>query len=155
MKPKFPENNWLIVAEFPSYADAKAFQELVAPLGAISLVARVKHQYDTGSFPTWRMTKCLEQELSVNSFNKEMLHIAAQLHGFTALSATSWLGKAVSHGVIRRLERGVYEFIPREAIGAVASQPPATHALHDPLCASCTPLPFQLQTLEGAPCEAQ
>lgn len=122
---RYPSHEWLVLAKFPSYADAKAFQALAEEAFGIEMSARPKGQYESaGNIATWRMTKILRSALSGNSFTLEGLQIAAQTNGFTGKSAVSWLNKAHKHGVLRRLERGTYEFIPLLAnAGIVDCQP--------------------------------
>lgn len=114
---RYTKHEWLIIAKFPSYEDAKAFQALAEEAFApLEMIARPKGQYESaGNVANWRMTHALRALLSGNSFDKERLAIAAESARFSAKSAQSWLTKALRFEVIRRLEVGTYEFLPLPA----------------------------------------
>lgn len=138
---KYRDHEWQIIATFPTYEDAKAFQALAEEAFApLEMIARPKGQYESaGNVANWRMTHALRLLLEGNSFDLERLQIAAQEARFSIKSATTWLTKATTHGVLRRLEKGVYEFLPPVAI-AVASYTPTSQ-------------PFAPTIEEISPCE--
>lgn len=141
---RYASHKWLVLYAFPSYEDAKAFQALVEEqFGDLQSILRPKGQYESaGNIAAWRMTRVLRGELSGNSFDLELLQIACQAHGFSARSAASWLHKATPAGVVQRLEKGIYEFLPLPT-GAVAIPDPVLPILPDLQCAACQPEPLQ------------
>lgn len=142
---RYPSHQWLVIHQFSSYEDAKAFQALVEEqFGNLQSLMRPKGQYESaGNVAAWRMTHILRKELSGNSFGRELLQIACQTNGFTAKSAISWLQKAITHGVVQRLGKGIYEFLPLPT-GAVAA--PDLGTILDLQCAACQPEPLQCQS---------
>jgi len=114
---RYASHEWLVLHSFPSFADAKAFQTLAEEAFGQESICRPKGQYESaGNISAWRMTQVLRTALTGNSFDLPTLQIAAQAHGFTGKSAQSWLAKANKFGVVRRLEKGIYEFLPTGAM---------------------------------------
>lgn len=129
---------WLLLIEFPSHADARAAQELLAEQFFEPTVLRPKVQFPSaGNIASWRLTQRLRDDLGNRSFGREEVNQVCIANGYRAKSNMTWLTSAVKAGVIERLTRGEYRFLPLLA-GAVA-----THSLHDPLCLSCQPEALQ------------
>lgn len=126
---------WIMQYEFPSYDDAKAFQEMLRESGHEALssraILRQRHDYfKPEEFPKWPVTIAMRQALSGNSFDKELLAIAMQEGGWggTKNGVSSWLKRAIELGIVTRLERGLFEFTRRPK--------------SDTACMRCTPEPL-------------
>lgn len=140
---KYATDNWCVVVELSSYEKAVAFRELIAGLDIVGLATRPKNQHAShGNVANWRMTARLREQLIGNSFTREDVQIAVQLAGYSKWSSISWLTNATAVGLIRRLEKGVYEFTPNAdgstEIGVVTI-PDAQRTLPDALCVHCQP----------------
>jgi hypothetical protein len=121
--------------EFPSHADARAAQELLAEQFSEEIFLRPKHQHPSdGNVASWRMSLILREELGNRTFGQEEIDAILLAHNYNGTTNTSWLYAATKHGVIARLRRGEYRFLqPR------ASSP----TISDALCTTCQPEPLQ------------
>lgn len=125
---------WVLQFEFPSYADAKEFQQMLQEYAALAdkVVLRRKQVYSKQEdFPHWPQTIAMRDRFQGRSFSKE--DVGAVMHDAgwagTRSSISSWLTKGIAAGVLSRLESGIYEFTRRP--------------LGDTPCASCKPEPLQ------------
>jgi len=59
---------------------------------------------------------------SRRSFDREMIAEALDECGYASnlMAIGGWCELAIKYGVIRRIERGLFEFIPAQTLGAVA-----------------------------------
>lgn len=129
---------WLLLIEFPSHLDAQAAQELIREQFSEEIILRPKQQHPShGNVATWRMTHILREELGNRTFGREEVDAVLLAHNYQSSTNTSWLTAAVRHGVIERLRRGEYRFLPT---GAVATPDLPSR---DPQCLSCQPEPLQ------------
>lgn len=129
---------WLLLIEFPSHADAQAAQELLAEQFPEEIFLRPKQQHPSdGNVANWRLTHILREELGNRSFGREGLDAALLTHNYASGGNKTWLTIAVRAGIIERLARGEYRFLPLPT-GAVA-QVPTIRARHDPQCTACQP----------------
>lgn len=124
---------WLLLIEFPSHADARAAQELLAEQFPEEIVLRPKFQHPSdGNIASWRMTIILREELGSRTFRREEIDAVLLAHNYNAKINMGWLTAATKHGVIERLRRGEYRFLPAGAV-----------AIRDLQCAACQPEALQ------------
>lgn len=126
---------WVVQFEFASFADAKAFQQMLEEFAALAdrTVLRRKQAYSQQEdFPHWPQTIALRECFQGRSFSKEDVASAMHDAGWagTRSGVSSWLTKGIAAGVLTRLEPGIYEF---------TRQPAA-----DRNCARCVPQELSL-----------
>jgi hypothetical protein len=127
---------WVLQFEFPSYADAKEFKQMLqeyAPL-ADKVVLRRKQVYSQQEdFQHWPQTIAMRERFQGRSFSKEDCGAAMHDAGWagTRNSISSWFVKGTAAGVLTRLELGTYEFTRRPA--------------GDLPCTSCKPEPLSCE----------
>lgn len=138
-RPTDRQKPWLLLMEFPTHADARAAQELLSEQFSEEIILRPKQQHpSTGNVAAWRMTHVLRKELGNRTFGREEFDAMMLANNYQAGTHNmTWLSYATKHGVIERLRRGEYRFLPT---GAVAG---STCVPHDPQCATCQPEPLQ------------
>lgn len=106
---------WVLQFEFPSYADAKEFQQMLQEYAVLAdkVVLRRKQQYSQQEdFPHWPQTIAMRERFQGRSFSKEDIGAAMHDAGWagTRTSISSWFVKGKAAGVLTRLEPGIYEF---------------------------------------------
>lgn len=144
-KPADPQKPWVLLIEFPSHADARAAQELLAEQFSEEIILRPKHQHPSdGNIASWRMTHILRAELGNRTFGREEVDAVLLAHNYQGKVNMTWLTAAVRHGVIERLRRGEYRFLPAKT---GATRDLDTLFFRDPQCVACQPEPLQCQAL--------
>lgn len=114
---QLPPQPWLAICEFPSFQDAKAFQALVAEcLGETALIRRKLEYRKQGAFAEWRTTRAFREAFGQRSFDMEMLASAALSAGYcgSQTSVKSWLVKAKQEGLVAKVGRGEWQFLPAD-----------------------------------------
>lgn len=114
---------WIVQFEFPSYQDAKAFQQMLEEFASLAdrIILRRKQGYSQQEdFPHWPQTIALRERFQGRSFSKEDIASAMHDAGWagTRSGTYSWITKGISAGVLTRLEPGIFEFTRRPAADA-------------------------------------
>lgn len=147
IRPELLGQPFRLIIDFPSYDDANCARELLEPLALGPITLRAKDDYfrpTTGQSP--RMRAMRRALASHRSFDREMIGEALEECGYSSTVHTigNFTELAIKHGVIKRLEPGLFEFLPLPT-GAVATStetPP-----HAPLCLSCQPEPLSCHAI--------
>lgn len=119
--PQALEQPWLCIFEFHSFDDARAFADLIEESsGEESTIRRKLAYYVQGGFANWRKTKIARETFTGRSFDAQMLAECFANAGYSGKesSARSWLHKALAFAVIKKLELGIYEFLPQPLANA-------------------------------------
>jgi len=105
---------WLLIQEFPSYADAKAAQELIASLISEPILLRAKRYHpDSGNtIAEWRMTKVVRKAMGERTFGAEDVIAILLANDYHDSNTPRWLSNATKAGVLERLSPGNYRFLP-------------------------------------------
>lgn len=123
---------WLLLMEFPSHADARAAQELLAEQFSEEIILRPKQQHPSdGNVASWRMTHIIREELGNRTFGREELDAVLLVHNYSSKANRGWLTIATKHGIIERLQRGEYRFLPKACNDYLAK------------CLTCQPKPLR------------
>ena len=104
-----PAKPWLLILEFPTHADAKAAQDLLADLLPTSAKLRPKQQRPTAAnIGQWQFTKIARGAFGSRSFDKEAVQNLMLEHNYVGRepNAINWLSTARCYGVVEYLGKG-------------------------------------------------
>ena len=136
-----------LVIDFPSYEDANCARELIEPMALGPITLRAKEDYFRPTMAKSPRMRSMRRALaSRKSFDSQMIGEALAECGYSSTKHTisNFVDLATKHGVIERLEWGIYQFLPenhRTAISPIDSEMIAFEAL---MCKGCQPEPLSL-----------
>lgn len=113
-KPLNPQQPWVLLLDFPSYADAEVAKQMIQEafgdlFGEFTLRPK-RHHPSHGNIAQWRSTALLRSALSNRTFGIEEVQQVFIANGYLAADYRSWLTSACKFGAVERIARGLYRF---------------------------------------------
>lgn len=114
LKPQHTNIPWLVIHEFPSYVDAKAFQDLLTESTGEPSVLRKKNVVFSQSWGNRPAARALREHFRERDFTREDLSAKMADLGYSGTTAAvnAFLHNGCRFGVLAVLSRGVYQFLP-------------------------------------------
>lgn len=149
-RPELVGKPFRLIIDFSSYEDANCARELLEPLALGPITIRAKEDYFRPTMSQSPRMRAMRRELAgKKSFDCEMIGAALDNCGYSATKNTigNFVDLATKHGVIERLEKGLYQFLPLHDHQLLSAQEQELLQLEALMCKGCQPEPLQCQPL--------